>query len=118
MLAVVEEAASADADWRGLLDELREVYVERTQRTLARLRADGLVSGDVDPDVAAPALTGMVETFARRSATSPTTPDADVEQLTRLWARAVGMAVPPLTPEPGTTDPASPSIDAHSPEHR
>ena len=94
MLAVVEEAASADPEWVSLLDDLREVYVTRTRRTLRRLQADGHVAADVDPDVAAPALTGMVETFARRTAGSSAPPDADVEALTRLWARAVGLAVP------------------------
>ena len=100
MLAVVEEAASADPEWLALLDELREIYVERTRRTLRRLKDDGVVAGDVDPDVAAPALTGMVETFARRSAGDLATASADVDQLTRLWARAVGMPVP-TRPDPG-----------------
>jgi AcrR family transcriptional regulator len=97
MLAVVEEAASADSEWLAVLDELREIYIGRTRRTLRRLQADGYVAADVDPDVAAPALTGMVETFARRRtsrAGDPASPDDDVEQLTRLWARAVGMPVP------------------------
>lgn len=97
MLAVVEEAASADPEWVALLDELREIYIGRTRRTLRRLQDEGHVAADVDPDVAAPALTGMVETFARRTSTRPTTPDADVEQLTRLWARAVGLVVPDST---------------------
>lgn len=94
MLAVVEEAASADPEWAALLDALREIYVTRTRRTLRRLQAEGHVPADIDPNVAAPALTGMVETFARRSATDPTTTESDVEQLTRLWARAVGLTVP------------------------
>jgi AcrR family transcriptional regulator len=94
MLAVVEEAASADAEWSSLLDELREIYIDRTRRTLRRLQSDGVVAPDLDPDVAAPALTGMVETFARRTATAPAIADSDVEQLTRLWARAVGIPVP------------------------
>ena len=94
MLAVVEEAGSADPQWTALLDDLREVYVTRTRRTLRRLRADGHVLADVDPDVAAPALTGMVETFARRTAGASAPPDDDVEALNRLWARAVGLAVP------------------------
>ncbi len=105
MLAVVEEAASADADWLAVLDELREIYIGRTRRTLRRLQAEGFVAADVDPDVAAPALTGMVETFARRRtsrAGDPTSPDADVEQLTRLWARAVGMPVPTRPDQPVT----------------
>ncbi len=98
MLAVVEEAASADAEWATLLDQLREIYVERTRRTLHRLQDEGVVAPDIRPDLAAPALTGMVETFARRTAADLTTPDADTEQLTRLWARSVGMPVPPADP--------------------
>ena len=105
MLAVVEEAASADPEWLAVLDELREIYVARTRRTLLRLQTEGFVAADVDPDVAAPALTGMVETFARRRtgrAGDPTSHDADVEQLTRLWARAVGMPVPMSPDHPVT----------------
>lgn len=97
MLAVVEEAASADTEWATLLAELREIYVERTRRTLLRLREDGVVAADVDPDLAAPALTGMVETFARRTAADPSPSDADTDQLALLWARAVGMPVPTAT---------------------
>jgi AcrR family transcriptional regulator len=100
MLAVVEEAASADPEWAGLLEQLREIYIGRTRRTLRRLQSDGVVAPDLDADVAAPALTGMVETFARRTAAAPAVADSDVEQLTRLWARAVGMPVPPSPSSP------------------
>jgi AcrR family transcriptional regulator len=94
LLAVVEEAASADPSWEGLLDDLRESYVARTRRSLQRLGEQGLLAPDVAPEVAAPALTGMVETFARRTAGTTGSPAADAEQITRLWARAVGLAVP------------------------
>jgi AcrR family transcriptional regulator len=101
MLAVVEEAASADVTWRAVLDDLRDIYVARTRRTLRRLQTEGRIAGDVDPDVAAPALTGMVETFARRHTADPSAPDADVDQITRLWARAVGLAV--SEPDPASS---------------
>jgi AcrR family transcriptional regulator len=99
LLAVVEEAASVDPAWRSRLDALRQVYVERAHRTLERLQADGLAAPDLVPAVVADALTGMVETFARRSAPGL---DLDVatEQITRLWARAVGLDVPDLAPMP------------------
>jgi AcrR family transcriptional regulator len=94
MLAVVEEAASTDPRWAGLLDALRQTYVSRAERTLRRLRDEGRVAADVVPELAAPALTGMVETFARRTPADRSDPDGDADQLTRLWARAVGLAVP------------------------
>ncbi len=112
MLAVVEEAASTDPRWGGLLDDLRQTYVARAERTLTRLRDDGLVAVDVVPDVAAPALTGMVETFARRTPADPADPDGDAEQLTRLWARAVGMPVPHHLSFP---DPAPATSGEHRP---
>ena len=105
MLAVVEEAASTDPRWEGLLDDLRETYVGRTRRSLRRLADEGLIAADVDPEVAAPALTGMVETFARRTAAATGSQGEDAEQITRLWARAVGLAVP----APTTHDPATPA---------
>jgi AcrR family transcriptional regulator len=110
MLAVVEEAASADPEWVALLDELREVYIGRTRRTLRRLQDEGHVAADVDPGVAAPALTGMVETFARRhsrAADRPSAADADVDQLTRLWARSVGMRVPADPAQTASPQPAA-----------
>jgi AcrR family transcriptional regulator len=94
MLAVVEEAASTDPRWAGLLDDLRQTYVGRAERTLRRLRDEGEVAADVVPELAAPALTRMVETFARRTPSDRSDPDADAAPLTRLWARAVGLAVP------------------------
>lgn len=117
MLAVVEEAASADEDWLAVLDELREIYVERTRRTLRRLQADGHVASDVDPEVAAPALTGMVETFARRRTRRARRPpnDDDVEQLTRLWARAVGMTVPDLDPSDRPTHAPATAVQEDTP---
>lgn len=109
MLSVIEEAASADPAWFSSLEELRQAYVDRTARALRRWREQGLVSSDVDPDMAAVALTGMVETFARRvvapeaaAATTRSTAEAPSDSLldgstdliTRLWAGAVGIAVP------------------------
>jgi AcrR family transcriptional regulator len=109
MLAVVEEAASTDPRWAGLLDDLRQTYVGRAERTLRRLRDEGRVADDVVPELAAPALTGMVETFARRAPADRGDPDGDADQLTRLWARAVGLAVPdvavPVPPTPGERRP-------------
>jgi AcrR family transcriptional regulator len=97
LLAVVEEAASVDPVWRDRLDGMRQVYVDRARRTVERLRAEGAVAADVVPATAATALTGMVETFARRSAPGLDL-DAAADQITRLWARAVGLTVPEPSP--------------------
>jgi AcrR family transcriptional regulator len=98
MLAVVEEAASADPRWSQRLDGVRQSYVTRAERTLRRLQRSGAAARDVDPALAAAALTGMVETMARRFAGSAAGADADpssvADQVTRLWARAVGLPVP------------------------
>ncbi len=93
MLAVVEEAASAEQAWAAVLDGLRQQYVTRARRTIERLRRQGLVANDVVPAAAAVALTGMVETFARRSA-HDLDPGEAALQITLLWARAIGLRPP------------------------
>jgi AcrR family transcriptional regulator len=118
MLAVVEEAASADPRWTARLDEVRQSYVTRAERTLRRLQRQGAAASDVDAALAATALTGMVETMARRFAAAGGPGRADTgtdrsadtvaDQVTRLWARAVGLAVPQPEDQPATQPDSQP----------
>ncbi len=93
MLEVVEQAAAADPRFRELVDGLRGVFVDKTRATLARFQAEGLADQGLDPDLAAPALVGMVESFARRWHDRGETydPERVVATLTRLWTQAVGL---------------------------
>lgn len=92
MLAVVEEAASADPSWAGALDRVRGEYAARAERVITRLQRVGLAAPDVPAGPAAHALTGMVETVARRG--DDLDLDAATDLVTRLYARALGLTVP------------------------
>jgi AcrR family transcriptional regulator len=93
MLEVVEQAATNDPQFRELVDGLRSVFVDKSRATLARFQADGLADPTLDPDLAGPALVGMVESFARRWHAHGETYDSEqvVATLTRLWTQAVGL---------------------------
>lgn len=93
MLEVVEQAATTDQRFRDLIDGLRKVFVDKAAGTLRHFQADGLVDGSLRPDIAGPALVGMVESFARRWHDHEQTyePEQVVRTLTRMWARAIGL---------------------------
>lgn len=93
MLEVVEQAATTSPRFRDLVDGLRAVFVEKARATLRRFQADGLADPALDPEIAGPALVGMVESFARRwhAHPEPYDPDVVVDTLTRLWTRGIGL---------------------------
>jgi AcrR family transcriptional regulator len=93
MVRVLEHAATTDDRFRGLLLELREVFVRRGADGLRRLQEQGLADPGLDPRLIAIMLGGMVEHFAHvwldlgEQADEKTA----VETLSRLWARAIGL---------------------------
>jgi AcrR family transcriptional regulator len=93
LLEVVEQAATTDPHFRELVDGLRGVFVDKTRATLQHFQADGLADPELDPEIAAPALVGMVESFGRRWHALGSTYDLDevVRTLTRLWTQAVAL---------------------------
>jgi AcrR family transcriptional regulator len=96
MLEVLEQAATTDRRFRDLVESLRAVFVEKAAGTLRRFQADGIADVDLDPALAAPALVGMVEAYARRWHDHGETYDQEqvVRTLARLWAGAVGLTGP------------------------
>jgi len=93
MLEVVEQAATTDPHFRELIEDLRRVFVDKATGTIRHFQADGLVEASLRPDIAGPALVGMVESFARRwhDHEQNFEPEQVVRTLTRLWARAIGL---------------------------
>jgi len=96
MLEVVEQAAAADPALRAPLDSLRTGFIEKAKGTLLRFQSEGIADRGLDPEVAAPALVGMVESFARRWHAHGETfePEQVVRTLTTLWAGAIGLHPP------------------------
>ncbi len=89
LLQVVEQVATSDADFAAVLADFRARHVGRVADGICRLQAHGLVAEDVDAEIAAAALSAMVEGYARHS------PGYNAEEvypiLTRLWLGALGL---------------------------
>jgi AcrR family transcriptional regulator len=90
LLQVVEQVATADANFAEKLNEFRARHVRRLADAIAGLQQSGRVASDIDAGVAAAALSAMVEGYARH-ATDIRVEDAN-DTLTRLWVRALGLA--------------------------
>jgi len=93
LLEVVEQAATTDETFRGVLAGLRAAHVERVAATIRHLQADGQARGDLDAHAAAAALCAMVEGFARHWFGRGETHDevTAVATLTQLWAGALDL---------------------------
>lgn len=89
LLQVVEQVATTDAQFAETLNAFRARHVARVAETIRRLQADGVAAADLDPEVAAAALSAMVEGYARH-ATGFRVEDAH-PTLTRLWLRSLGL---------------------------
>jgi AcrR family transcriptional regulator len=94
IVRVIEQVAPGNAYVRGLLLDLRSLFVQRIASGLRRLQADGLADADLDAHIAASALGGMVENFARQWYLFGETYDEELalDTLTRLWAKGIGLA--------------------------
>jgi AcrR family transcriptional regulator len=93
LLEVVEQAATTDETFRGVLTGLRAAHVERVAATIRHLQADGEARADLDAHAAAAALCAMVEGFARHWFGRGEDHDETtaVATLTQLWAGALDL---------------------------
>lgn len=100
LLEVVEQVGTTELEYRALLANFRQRYVERAVSGIRRLQAEGLVDSDLDPYLAGSALCAMVEGFGRQWLVRREQHDPQLvtDTLTRLWANALG-----LNPQPTTT---------------
>jgi AcrR family transcriptional regulator len=98
IMRVIEQVSPRDEYMRSLLLEIRSLFVQRIATGIRRLQDEGAADRALDADVAASALGGMVEHFARQWFIFGEQYDETVavDTLTRLWARAIG-----LDPEAG-----------------
>ncbi len=95
-----------DQEAEELLTSMRSRFIARTQAAIERHRDSG-ITHELDPQLAAAALAGMVESFAMRHFVhgEPRGADYDLEtmsyELTALWYRAVYNDNAPLLPPRG-----------------
>ncbi|MGV1037372.1 MAG: TetR/AcrR family transcriptional regulator [Candidatus Nanopelagicales bacterium] len=93
LLQVIEQAGTADPEYRQMLSNFRQRYVERAVAGIRRLQSDGVADSTLDPYLAGSALCAMVEGFGRQWIGRSEEHDRQVvaDTLTRLWAQALGL---------------------------
>lgn len=99
LLAVVEQVGTTEPEYRKLLADFRQRYVERAVAGIRRLQKDGMVDPQLDAYLAGSALCAMVEGFGRQWLVRRERHDPQIvsDTLTRLWANALGLPTQPTT---------------------
>jgi AcrR family transcriptional regulator len=94
LMALLEDMAAIDEDFRQLRRERTEAFVARNARAIRRLQKQRLADAELDPEIAALAISSMVSRTAyaafvwgrNRRATDF---DAVLRTVTRLWLNAL-----------------------------
>jgi AcrR family transcriptional regulator len=110
IMRVIEEVTRYDEDVRRVRVTRGREFTLRLEAAIERLQSDGLADPRLDPRYAAHALGLMVIRFAEDLFFGTVEFDLDtaVEQLTLLWANALGLkANGRRRPQVGQTEPAS-----------
>jgi AcrR family transcriptional regulator len=100
LMRVIEEASRYDAYVNNARMASMKHFVERSERSIRRLQADGLADPRVNPALASDALGAMVARFAELWLTQGYRKydfDEVVDQLSLLWAQAIGLKEQPNT---------------------
>jgi AcrR family transcriptional regulator len=101
IMGVIEEVSRYDTYVNEARTRRQRHFAERAERSLRRLQKEGKADRDIDPEIAAVALGAMVARFAELwlvESWGPYQFDHAVDQLTRLWANAVGVEAPRTKP--------------------
>ena len=102
LMGLLEQVANVDPEFRELRTLRSNAFVRRNARSIARLQANGQADPDLDPLLAARALSGMMSRFAfghfvtrEDRDDTPVTTDEDLVQIvTRLWVNALRIPRP------------------------
>lgn len=98
LMRLLEQVAAVDPEFRAVRRRRSRAFVERNARAIRELQEAGLADRQLDPTLAARALSGMVgrlaySTFAMGERASI---DELVDISTRLWANALGLPMEPV----------------------
>jgi len=112
LMGLLEQVANVDPEFRELRTLRSNAFVRRNARSIARLQADGQADPDLDPLLAARALSGMMSRFAfghfvtrEDRDDTPVTTDEDLVQIvTRLWVNALRIPRPGHRARPAADD--------------
>jgi AcrR family transcriptional regulator len=95
LMALMEQVAQVDEDFRRLRLKRARAFIDRNARAIARLQQRGLADPELDPNLAAQAMSSMVSRMAYNryvQGLGNGSLDALSNTLTRLWAGALGIA--------------------------
>jgi AcrR family transcriptional regulator len=94
IMGVIEEVSRYDSYVNDARMRRQKHFADRAEAAIRRLQADGAADEGIDPEIAAAALGSMVARFAELwliEGWADFDFDRVVEQLTRLWANAIGL---------------------------
>ena len=94
LMGVIEQVSRYDAQVNAARMETMRHFVERAEKAIRRMQREGLADKKLNPTFAADALGSMIVRFAELTLVQGYREydfDEAVEQLTRLWANALGM---------------------------
>jgi AcrR family transcriptional regulator len=97
IMGVIEEVSRYDTFVHEARLRRQKHFAERAEASIRRLQKEGAADPDVDPAIAAVALGSMVARFAEVWLVEEWEDfdfDQAAEQLTRLWANAIGLHEP------------------------
>ncbi len=98
IMGVIEQVSRYDPYVNEARMRRQKHFAERAEHAIRRLQKDGAADPEVDPTIAAVALGAMVARFAELWLVEQWAKfdfDEAVEQMTRLWANAIGLREPP-----------------------
>jgi len=94
IMGVIEEVSRYDSHVNEARMRSQRHFAERAEQSIRRLQEAGAADAEVDPELAAVALGSMVARFAELWLVQDWAAfdfDHAVDQLTRLWAHAIGV---------------------------
>jgi AcrR family transcriptional regulator len=100
LMRLLEQVATIDEDVRDLRRRRSAAFAKRNARSIRDLQARGLADPDLDPDITARALSGMVGRLANAVYVlgDPIDHEDLIQTLTRLWANALRLEIPAKAP--------------------
>jgi AcrR family transcriptional regulator len=97
IMGVIEQVSRYDDHVHEARMRRQKHFADRAERSIRRLQRQGAADADVDPELAALALGSMVARFAELwlvESWGDYDLDTVAEQVTRLWANAIGLREP------------------------
>ncbi|WAZ26611.1 TetR/AcrR family transcriptional regulator [Streptomyces cinnabarinus] len=93
LMAAMEQAAAVDPQFVRVRLERSRVFIDRSAAAIARLQQSGLADPELDPEIAARALSAMVSRLAYATfALGESLPfDTLIDTVTKLWTNALRM---------------------------